>query len=77
LTLDFLDADREIVPQHLAFIVTDSELDQILKRTKDRRQVYWANPFHHQANRLKGDNGGREFYFEDPSGHNLEALTVP
>jgi catechol 2,3-dioxygenase-like lactoylglutathione lyase family enzyme len=77
ITLDFYDADREIAPQHYAFLVSEREFDDILGRIRQRTMTYWADPFHHQADEINTHDGGRGVYFEDPSGHNLEILTRP
>jgi catechol 2,3-dioxygenase-like lactoylglutathione lyase family enzyme len=63
------------VPAHYAFLVTEEEFDTIFGRVVERGLTYWADPGHHQENTL--NNNGRGFYFEDPSGHNLEVLTRP
>jgi catechol 2,3-dioxygenase-like lactoylglutathione lyase family enzyme len=63
------------VPGHYAFLVTEGEFDAIFGRVKERGLTYWADPGHHQENTL--NDNGRGFYFEDPSGHNLEVLTRP
>lgn len=75
ITLDFFDSDREIVPQHYAFLVSEKEFVIILTRIGQRGISYWADPFHRRAGEINTDGRGRSFYFEDPSGHNLEILT--
>ena len=75
ITLDFYDADREIAPQHYAFLVSDVEFDEILGRIRRRGLPFWADPHHHRANEINTTDGGRRAYFEDPSGHNLEIMT--
>jgi catechol 2,3-dioxygenase-like lactoylglutathione lyase family enzyme len=60
---------------HYAFLVTETEFDAIFTRVTERGLTYWADPGHHQENRI--NNHGRGFYFEDPSGHNMEVLTRP
>jgi catechol 2,3-dioxygenase-like lactoylglutathione lyase family enzyme len=77
ITLDFYDADREIVPQHYAFLVDERGFEDILERIRQRALPYWAEPFHHRAGEINTDDGGRGVYFEDPSGHNLEIITRP
>jgi catechol 2,3-dioxygenase-like lactoylglutathione lyase family enzyme len=77
VTLDFYNADREIEPQHYAFLVSDMEFDEILGRIKRRGIPYWADPHHHRANEINTNDGGQGAYFDDPSGHNLEILTRP
>jgi len=38
----------EIPLQHYAFIVSESELDEILGRIRDRGLPCWADPGHHR-----------------------------
>ena len=75
ITLDFFDSDREIVPQHYAFLVSEKEFNNILGRVRQRGVPYWADPVHERANEINANAGGRGAYFEDPSGHSLEILT--
>jgi catechol 2,3-dioxygenase-like lactoylglutathione lyase family enzyme len=72
-----LDYDDRAAPErhHYAFLVTEEEFDAIFARVTARGLTYWADPGHHQENRLNAN--GRGFYFEDPSGHNMEVLTRP
>lgn len=77
ITLDFVDTNREIVPQHYAFLVDEKEFDEIFGRIRQRELPFWADPFHHRANEVNTDDGGLGVYFEDPSGHNLEIITRP
>lgn len=77
VTLDFLDSDEEIVPQHYAFLVTESEFDDIFGRIRQRGLRYWADPHHQEPTTINTRDGGRGVYFDDPNGHNLEILTRP
>ncbi len=63
------------VPGHYAFLVTEEEFDAIFARVTEQGITYWADPGHTQE-KVINDNG-RGFYFEDPSGHNMEVLTRP
>jgi catechol 2,3-dioxygenase-like lactoylglutathione lyase family enzyme len=45
LTLDFMDSTDDIKPQHYAFLVSETEFDQIFGRIEERRLPYWADPF--------------------------------
>ena len=74
VTLDFEDAD-EVVPQHYAFLIGEAEFDQIFARIRERQLPYWADPDQNKLNKINTRDGGRGFYFEDPSGHLLEVLT--
>ena len=72
-----LDYDDRGTPEHhhYAFLVTEEEFDAIFTRLTERGLTYWADPGHQQENRINAH--GRGFYFEDPSGHNMEVLTRP
>ena len=74
VSLDYDDRPGS-VPQHYAFLVSEEEFDAIFARVSARGLTFWADPGHTQANRINGH--GRGFYFEDPSGHNMEVLTRP
>ena len=74
VSLDF-DDRWEPVEHHYAFLVTEKEFDEIFARVEARGIVYWADPGHRQAYTV--NTHGRGFYFEDPSGHNMEVLTPP
>ena len=75
--LDFMNADGEITPQHYAFLVSESEFDEIFDRVRERSLSYWADPAKTQAGEINHHDGGRGFYFEDPNGHFLEVITRP
>lgn len=76
VTLDYLDDDSgSIVPQHLAFLVSEDEFDEILARVKERNLPYWADPHHRQPQRINHEHQGRGVYVEDPDGHSIEFLT--
>jgi catechol 2,3-dioxygenase-like lactoylglutathione lyase family enzyme len=77
VTLDFMDADGEITPQHYAFLISEAEFDEIFARIRERKLPYWADPTQHQRGEINTRDGGRGVYFEDPNGHFLEILTRP
>jgi catechol 2,3-dioxygenase-like lactoylglutathione lyase family enzyme len=74
VSLDY-DDRWEVHEHHYAFLIGEEDFDAVLARVKARGLTYWADPGHHQANTL--NDNGRGFYFEDPSGHNMEVLTRP
>ena len=76
-SLDFLAGDGEISPQHYAFLVSESEFDEIFERIKSRDLPYWADPFRKQPGEINTRDGGRGVYWPDPNGHLLEILTRP
>lgn len=77
-TLDFLDSpDHEIVWEHFAFLVGESDFDAIFARIQKRNIQFWADPFSKLPGEINTDDGGRAIYFKDPNNHLLEILTVP
>jgi catechol 2,3-dioxygenase-like lactoylglutathione lyase family enzyme len=77
VTLDFMDDEDDIRPQHYAFLVSEAEFDAIFGRIGSRTLKYWADPGQRQLNQINTRDGGRGLYFEDPDGHLLEILTRP
>jgi catechol 2,3-dioxygenase-like lactoylglutathione lyase family enzyme len=76
-SLDFLEAEDDIAPQHYAFLIGDPEFDEIFGRIRERKLSYWADPGQTQGGEINRHDGGRGVYFEDPNGHLLEVLTRP
>jgi catechol 2,3-dioxygenase-like lactoylglutathione lyase family enzyme len=77
LTLDFIDSGDDIRPQHYAFLVSETEFDQIFARIEERRLSYWADPGRKKRDQINHWDDGRGVYFDDPDGHLLEILTRP
>ena len=77
VNVDFMNAAGEIAPQHYAFLVSESEFDEIFGRVRERSLPYWADPAQTQADEINQHDGGRDFYFEDPDGHFLEVIARP
>lgn len=77
LTLDFIDAEDSVQPQHYAFLVTEAEFDAIFARIRERGLAYWADPGRRELGRINTWDDGRGVYFDDPSGHLLELITRP
>lgn len=75
VSLDYADHSGIIQPAHYAFLITEEDFDDIFARINQRGLTYWADPGHTRENVI--NNHGRGFYFEDPSGHNMEVLTRP
>jgi catechol 2,3-dioxygenase-like lactoylglutathione lyase family enzyme len=73
--MDYMDYAGRIESNHYAFLVTEEEFDDIFARVTERGLTYWADPGHTREHVI--NDHGRGFYFEDPSGHNLEVLTRP
>ncbi|GGM84438.1 hypothetical protein GCM10010106_34030 [Thermopolyspora flexuosa] len=77
VSLDYMDSDGPISPQHYAFLVTEAEFDEIFGRIRERNLPYWADPGRRRPGEINTRDGGRGVYWEDPDGHFLEILTVP
>ena len=75
LTLDF-DTETEFDRHHYAFKVSEKEFDRIFERVQEERIPYGSGPFSPEDMTINHWNGGRGFYFRDPSGHLLEVLTA-
>ena len=77
VSLDFADDHGPVHPQHYAFLVSETEFDQIFGRIRDRRLPYWADPGKRRRGEYNTNDGGRGVYWEDPNGHFLEIITRP
>ena len=77
VTLDFMDTDDDITPQHYAFLISEAEFDEIFGRIQQRRLPYWADPGRTRPSQINHGDGGRGVYFQDPDGHLLEIITRP
>jgi catechol 2,3-dioxygenase-like lactoylglutathione lyase family enzyme len=78
VTLDFMDHGAgQVTSQHYAFLVSESEFDEIMGRITQAGITYYADPGHHRTGEINHNDGGRGAYFEDPNGHNLEIITRP
>jgi catechol 2,3-dioxygenase-like lactoylglutathione lyase family enzyme len=76
VSLDFAGVgDGEVVPQHYAFLIDEATFDGVYERVMERGLTIWPNPWRGDEGRINEGDGGRRFYFEDPSGHYLEVLT--
>ena len=77
VSLDFADDHGPAHPQHYAFLVDESDFDDIFERIKQRDLPYWADPFKRRPSEFNTNDGGRGVYWEDPNGHLLEIITRP
>ncbi|MGQ4384331.1 VOC family protein [Streptomyces sp. SAS_270] len=77
VTLDYMDTDGAITPQHYAFLVSEEDFDEIFARIEAAGLTHWADPYHHRPDEINRNDGGRGTYFDDPNGHRLEILTRP
>lgn len=77
VSLDVIETDGPVHPQHYAFLVTEDEFDQIFDRIKSRELEFWADPFWREPGHINHNDGGRGVYWSDPNGHSLEIITRP
>jgi catechol 2,3-dioxygenase-like lactoylglutathione lyase family enzyme len=79
VSLDFADVPEhvELAPQHYAFLISEAEFDDVHARVTGRGLTIWPNPWMSDEGQINHNDGGRGFYFQDPSGHFLEVLTRP
>ncbi len=77
VSLDFMEPDGEVSFEHYAFLMSEAEFDAVFERIRSRGLTYWADPGREKPGELYHHNGGRGFYFLDPDGHLLEAMTRP
>src|SRR5690349_7210489 len=60
VTFAFHDSDPEyIIPQHYAFLVSESEFDEIIGRVVDKGLGYWADPMKSEPGEINHHDGGR------------------
>lgn len=74
---DYRGPNHEIIPQHYAFLVSESEFDEIFERIREQRLSYWADPGRNASNQINNWDDGRGLYFDDLNGHLLEIITRP
>jgi catechol 2,3-dioxygenase-like lactoylglutathione lyase family enzyme len=77
VSLDFLEKEGEVSPQHYAFLVSDEEFDAGFARIEERGLEYWADPARSQVGQINRHFGGRGVYFRVPVVLLLELITWP
>jgi catechol 2,3-dioxygenase-like lactoylglutathione lyase family enzyme len=76
LALDWDDRER-FDSHHYAFVVSDTEFDDIFGRLKSESVAYGSGPGSSRDGEINHRRGGRGLYFADPDGHLLEIMTIP
>ena len=76
-SIDYIETRDDIPSQHYAFLVSEDVFEGLITKIRERGIPHWADPRGHQPGKINTHDGGRGVYFQDPSGHYLEALTVP
>jgi catechol 2,3-dioxygenase-like lactoylglutathione lyase family enzyme len=77
VSLDFMQKDGSVTPQHYAFLIDEATFDGVYARIAARELPHWADPARTRPNEINRNDGGRGVYFPDPDGHLLEVLTRP
>lgn len=63
--------------RHFAFLVSETEFDDIFNRITQKQLKYWSDPAQTKPQQINHNDGGRGCYFLDPNGHFLEIITRP
>lgn len=74
--IEFAEPPIEFPGQHFAFLVNDHTFDHVVAQLRERGVDYWPDPQRSRVGEINTNHGGRGVYFQDPSGHYLEALTA-
>jgi catechol 2,3-dioxygenase-like lactoylglutathione lyase family enzyme len=77
VSLDFLATDQPFPAEHYAFLVSESEFDEIFARLQARGVDHFADPRLARKGQINRNDGGRGCYFKGPEGHVLEIITRP
>ena len=77
VSLDYLESDGEIAPQHYAFLIGEDDFDAVFDRIVGRKVEHWADPGRSRPGEINHNDGGRGVYFADPDGHLFEVITRP
>ena len=77
--IDFMatDDERDLVPKHYAFLVSEEEFDEIFGRITEQGLEFWADSGQNQSGQINHHDGGRGVYWCDPDGNLLEMITRP
>jgi catechol 2,3-dioxygenase-like lactoylglutathione lyase family enzyme len=77
VSLDFHEIDGDIAGQHYAFLIGESDFDDVYGRIVGRGLDHWADPGQNEPRAINHNDGGRGVDFSDPDGHLLEVITRP
>jgi catechol 2,3-dioxygenase-like lactoylglutathione lyase family enzyme len=77
VSMDFMEKDGPVAPQHYAFLVSEAEFDAGMAKIAEKGLTYWPDPGRSRPGEINHHWGGRGVYFEDPDGHLLELITKP
>ena len=75
VSLDFMEGEPS--GQHYAFLVGESDFDDILGRLQDAGRRWWADPYGTRPGEINHADGGRGLYWKGPDGYWLEIITRP
>lgn len=77
VSLDYAEPRVDFPSQHYALLVSDDVFDALIAKIRDRGIEHWADPRGQRPGEINTNDRGRGVYFQDPSGHFMEAITVP
>jgi len=76
--LDFVSVgEEEIRGQHYAFLISESDFDDVYRRILERGMQHWPGPSMQHEGEINHHDGGRGVYFLSNDGHFLEVITRP
>jgi extradiol dioxygenase family protein len=68
---------KYLVPNHYAFLVSETEFDDVWRRIKDKGIDFYADPSGRKKGEINHHFGGRGLYWAGPDGHWMEIITRP
>lgn len=77
ITLNIDSDEKNIEPQHYAFLVSEAEFDEIFGRIRERKLPWWARPGAPPTRRNQPLGRRPRRLLSDPDGHLLEITTRP
>src|SRR5215472_8841967 len=57
VSLDFGHTDRDVVPQHYAFLIDEPDFDAVMGRIHARKLDHWADPFRQHPGEINTRDG--------------------
>ena len=75
VSLDFADDYGPVGPQHYAFLVSESDFDEIFGRIRNRRLPYWADPGKRRPGEVNTNDGGSRI--QRPDCHSASSSSPP
>ncbi len=75
-TVDFIATDSDVDRLHYAFLITETEFDEIFDRKRERQLTYWSDPVHNHPGDINSWDDGRGVYVDAPTATGLRSSPV-